>query len=429
MYLTSERGGALNQKIMSRIVLEPEDRALLGAEMGEAAAFAMRLLVRFAEAVAATKFLSCTRAHIDGCLYHGQVSLDFVERLVALGGRVRVPTTLNVGSMDLVHPELFNGGDALSRDATRLMLAHQTLGCLPSFTCAPYQTLFRPQFGEQIAWAESNAIVFANSVIGARTNRYGDFIDLACALTGRVPDYGLHRSENRRASVHIDIAEVPDDLPNDALAVAVGHAVGSMVGDAVPVITGLPPNLGEDDLKALGAIAASTGSLAMFHAVGVTPEARTLQDATGGLKVPLIATLGAAELRRALDGLSTTPRGSAIVAISLGTPHFSITEFDRLMPLIRGQRLKVDVYINTGRGLLAELEARGWDRELRDRGVTIVVDTCTYVTSIMRRLDGVVMTNSGKWAHYAPGNLGIDVVFGTLEDCIASAVAGKAVRA
>jgi predicted aconitase len=414
---------------MSRIVLEPEDRALLSAEMGEAAAFAMRLLVRFAEAVAATKFLSCTRAHIDGCLYHGQVSLDFVERLIALGGKVRVPTTLNVGSMDLVHPELFNGGDALSRDATRLMLAHQTLGCLPSFTCAPYQTLFRPQFGEQIAWAESNAIVFANSVIGARTNRYGDFIDLACALTGRVPDYGLHRSENRRASVHIDIAEVPDDLPNDALAVAVGHAVGSMVGDAVPVITGLPPNLGEDDLKALGAIAASTGSLAMFHAVGVTPEARTLQDATAGLKVPLIATLGAAELRRSLDGLSTAPSGSTIVAVSLGTPHFSIAEFDRLMPLIRGQQLRVDVYINTGRGVLTELEARGWDRELRDRGVTIVVDTCTYVTSIMRRLDGVVMTNSGKWAHYAPGNLGIDVVFGALEDCIASAVAGKAVRA
>jgi predicted aconitase len=414
---------------MSRIVLEPEDRALLGAEMGEAAAFAMRLLVRFAEAVAATKFLSCTRAHIDGCLFHGQVSLDFVERLVALGGKVRVPTTLNVGSMDLVHPELFNGDDARSRDATRLMLAHETLGCNPSFTCAPYQTLFRPQFGEQIAWAESNAIVFANSVIGARTNRYGDFIDLACALTGRVPDYGLHRSENRRASVHIDIAEVPDDLPNDALAIAVGHAVGSMVGDAVPVITGLPPTLREDDLKALGAVAASTGSLAMFHAVGLTPEARTLQDATGGLKVPRIATLGAAELRRALDSLSTAPRGSAIVAVSLGTPHFSIAEFDRLMPLIRGQQLKVDVYINTGRGVLPELEARGWDRELRDRGVTIVVDTCTYVTSIMRRLEGVVMTNSGKWAHYAPGNLGIDVVFGVLEDCIASAVAGKAVRA
>jgi predicted aconitase len=414
---------------MSQIILDLEDRALLGAEMGEAAALAMRLLLRFAEAVGATKFLSCTRAHIDGCLYHGQVSIDFVERFVALGGKVRVPTTLNVGSMDLIHPELFNGDDALRRDGTRLMRAHEKLGCIPSFTCAPYQTLFRPLFAEQIAWAESNAIVFANSVIGARTNRYGDFIDLACALTGRVPDYGLHRSENRRASVHIDIREVPDDLPNDALAIAVGHAVGSMAGDAVPVITGLPNNLSEDDLKALGAIAASTGSVAMFHAVGLTPEARTLQDATQGLNVPLIATLDAPELRRVFDSLSTAPRGSTIVAVSLGTPHFSIAEFDRLMPLIRGQKLKVDLYINTGRGVFAELQTLGWDRELQDQGITIVVDTCTYVTSIMRRLDGVVMTNSGKWAHYAPGNLGIDVIFGALEDCIASAIAGRAVRA
>jgi hypothetical protein len=414
---------------MSQIILDLEDRALLGEEMGEAAALAMRLLLRFAEAVGATKFLSCNRAHIDGCLYHGQVSIDFVERFVALDGKVRVPTTLNVGSMDLIHPELFNGDDALRRDGTRLMRAHEKLGCIPSFTCAPYQTLFRPLFGEQIAWAESNAIVFANSVIGARTNRYGDFIDLACALTGRVPDYGLHRSENRRASVHIDIREVPDDLPNDALAIAVGHAVGSMAGDAVPVITGLPNNLSEDDLKALGAIAASTGSVAMFHAVGLTPEARTLQDATQGLNVPLIATLDAPELRRVFDNLSTAPRGSTIVAVSLGTPHFSIAEFDRLMPLIRGQKLKVDLYINTGRGVFAELQTLGWDRELQDQGITIVVDTCTYVTSIMRRLDGVVMTNSGKWAHYAPGNLGIDVIFGALEDCIASAVAGRAVRA
>ncbi len=125
----------------------------------------------------------------------------------------------------------------------------------------------------------------------------------------------------------------------------------------------------------------------MFHAVGLTPEARTLQDATQGQNVPLIATLDAPELRRVFDSLSTAPRGSAIVAVSLGTPHFSIAEFDRLMPLIRGQKLKVDLYINTGRGVFAELQARGWDRELQHQGVTIVVDTCTYVTSIMRRLD------------------------------------------
>src|SRR5882757_4422430 len=218
---------------MSQIILDSEDRALLGAEMGGAAALGMRLLLRFAEAVGATKFLSCTRAHIDGCLYHGQVSIDFVERFVALGGKVRVPTTLNVGSMDLIHPELFNGDDALRRDGTRLMRAHETLGCIPSFTCAPYQTIFRPRFGEQIAWAESNAIVFANSVIGARTARYGDFMDLAAALTGRVPYAGLHKPENRRGQILFKVAPDAAGLPPNALAVAIGALIGERAGSAV----------------------------------------------------------------------------------------------------------------------------------------------------------------------------------------------------
>jgi len=142
-----------------------------------------------------------TRAHVDGCLHHGEASLDFVRHVLALGGRVRVPTTLNVGSIDLIHPELFRGPPALAVAGRELMEAHEALGCVPTFTCAPYQTLFRPAFGEQIAWAESNAIVFANSVIGARTARYGDFLDLAAALTARVPFTGLHVPENRRATV------------------------------------------------------------------------------------------------------------------------------------------------------------------------------------------------------------------------------------
>ncbi|MGA8713065.1 MAG: aconitase X, partial [Roseiarcus sp.] len=164
------------------------DRDLAGGAHGPAAAFAMRLLIRFAEAVEARSFIAIEQAHVDGCLYLGQASLDFVERMTALGGKVRVPTSLNVGSLDLIHPELFRGSDEVRANGKRLMQAHVDLGCAPTFTCAPYQTLFRPRFGAQIAWGESNAIVFANSVIGARTNRYGDFIDLCCAMTGRAPE-------------------------------------------------------------------------------------------------------------------------------------------------------------------------------------------------------------------------------------------------
>ena len=148
------------------LTLSPFDRALLDGTHGPAAAFAMKLLVRFAEAVDAPRLIDIEGAHVDGCLYLGHASLDFVERLVALDGRVRVPTTLNVGSVDLIHPELFRGDAETGTNGKRLMQAYLKLGCLSTFTCAPYQTKYRPRRGAQIAWGESNAIVFANSVIG-----------------------------------------------------------------------------------------------------------------------------------------------------------------------------------------------------------------------------------------------------------------------
>lgn len=406
----------------------PQD-ALLAGEAGPAAAAAMRLLMRYAQAVGADGFLSCTSAHVDGCLYHGEVSLDFVERFVALEGRVRVPTTLNVGSVDLIHPELFTGTDAVRTAGTRLMAAHEALGCLPSFTCAPYQTLFRPSFGDQIAWAESNAIVFANSVLGARTNRYGDFIDLCCALTGLVPDYGLHQTANRRGRVVVEIASIPDEWEEPALAcIAAGHAAGRACGSLVPVIVGLPAAAGEDDLKALGAVAASTGALALFHAVGLTPEARTLEDALHGQAPDRTLTLHAADLRAVVATLSTVPDGTALSAVALGTPHFSLAEFGRLMPLLDDRPGAVPIYVNTGRAVLSEVARRGWVPALEAAGVVLVADTCTYVTSIIRDLSGVVMTNSGKWAYYAPGNIGVEVAFGSLAACLASARAGRVAR-
>ncbi|TCN23190.1 aconitase X [Sinorhizobium americanum] len=411
------------------VALSSFDRSLLSGEQGAAAAFAMRLLVRFAEAVGAERFIDIEAAHIDGCLYLGKVSLDFVEHLVRLGGRVRVPTTLNVGSVDLIHPELFLGSDEVGRGGARLMQAHEELGCVPTFTCAPYQTIFRPCFGAQIAWAESNAIVFANSVLGARTNRYGDFIDLCCALTGRAPYYGLHIGENRRARVLVEVESLPEEWAEAGLTcVAVGHAIGRRCGDRVPAITGLPASTNEDDLKALGAVAASAGAVALFHAVGLTPEAPTIEAAFQGRVPEEVIRLAAADLLETVRKLSTVPDGTPLTAVSLGTPHFSLAEFEGLMPLIDGARPAIDVYINTHRAVLEELHRRGWEERLREAGVTLVIDTCTYVTAVMRDLSGAVMTNSGKWAYYAPGNIGVDVAFGSLADCVASARAGKVVR-
>ena len=410
--------------------LSEEERALFAGDGGEAAASAMRLLVSFSAALGAPALIEITRAHIDGCLYHGQVSLDFVERLVAGGGRVRVPTTLNVGAIDLIHPELIRLDEAAQAPGRRLMKAHQELGCEPSFTCAPYQTHFRPAFGEQIAWGESNAIVFANSVIGARTNRYGDFIDLCCALTARAPAWGLHLDEHRRGQLLYQLAGFTGLQATDALFVAVGLLIGARSGDRVPVIDGLPPPRSEDQLKALGAAAASSGSVGLFHAVGITPEAPTLRDALGGRPPEETIEIRPADVAAALRRLSTVPDGSPITAVCLGTPHFSRAEWDRLLPLLRqvAPAGGVPIYVNTARSTLADLDRDGLLHVIARCHVTIVTDTCTYLTPILDRLDGTVMTNSGKWAHYAPGNLGVQVAFGELEDCIASAAAGRVVR-
>jgi predicted aconitase len=285
----------------------------------------------------------------------------------------------------------------------------------------------RPRLGEHVAWAESNAIVFANSVLGARTGRYGDFIDICCAITGRAPAAGLHLDRERLARTVFRMAPVPDALLADEAAyAAIGHIVGLRTGTAVPAIVGLPPTSTEDHLKALGAAAASSGAVAMFHAVGVTPEAPTLSAATGGLEPTLDVTLGPGDLRAARDELSTIGEGSTIGCVSLGTPHCSAAELTRLAGLVAGRRLAVPSYVNVGRDVVSRAGSDA--ATLEDAGVTIVTDTCTYITPIIERAATPVVTNSGKWAWYAPGNLGFDVAFATLEECVDSAVAGHLVR-
>jgi predicted aconitase len=409
--------------------LMADDQSMLQGEQGPAVAAAMKILVAFSNTVGARKLLDIAGAHIDGCLYHGKAGLDFVERLVEGGGRVKVPTTLNVGSFDLIHPGMVKMPPSQEAPARRLMKAHLELGCQATFTCAPYQTRFRPSFGQQIAWGESNAIVFANSVIGARTNRYGDFIDLCCAMTGRAPAWGLHLSENRRGQVLFELTD-PDPEPSDSLFVAIGLIIGQASGDRIPVISGMPRPRDEDQLKALGAAAATTGAVALFHAVGITPEANTLQEAFHGMAPEETIRITCADLDDALAGLSSVPDGAPLAAVSLGTPHFSHDEWMRLLPLLRkvAPERGIPIYVNTGRATLTRLQDEGVLAGMEAFGLIPVADTCTYVTAILERLDGVVMTNSGKWAHYAPGNIGVSVAFADMRDCIRSAAAGHVVR-
>lgn len=410
--------------------LSDDDRDLLSGSHGDGVALAMRLVTRLANAMDAPRLRSISGAHIDSCLYHGRSGLDFVEALTVGGAAVSVPTTLNVASLDLIHPNLYRGSAEAGSAARELMDAYVALGCQPTWTCAPYQRRERPAFGEHVAWAESNAIVFANSVLGARTHRYGDFIDIAAALTGRVPDAGLHRSSGRRATMVFDASGISADLlDSDVAYPLLGFVVGRACGKQVPVIVGLPPSTSEDRLKAFGAAAASAGSVAMFHAVGVTPEAPTLGAACGGTIPADRNVVTARDLRLARDALSATIE-TPLSTISLGTPHYSLAEIDTLQRALAGRTTHPDiaVYVSTGREILREAEAQGWVGELEAAGVTFVTDTCTYITPIIRDRSGLAMTDSAKWAYYAPGNLGVDVVFASLRECVESAVAGVVVH-
>ena len=406
------------------VELTERDRDFLRGAHGEAAALAMRIVVEMAGVSGADRLIDVTSAHVDGCLYHGLAGLEFAERLVAGGARVTVPTTLNVGYLDLLHPDRYRGDAGTAVKARRQMDLYVAMGCRPTWTCAPYQLPERPAFGQHVAWAESNAIVFCNSVLGARTDRYGDFIDVCAALTGRVPLAGLHRDEDRLATLAFRLEGVSERLlASDALYPVLGHLLGKEAGNDVAAILGLPADATEDRLKALGAAAASSGSVAMFHAVGITPEAPTLDAATAGEPVPEFV-VSTERLSGARSELGTAANGR-LGAVSIGTPHASLAELERLAALLGTDEPAVPFYVNVGRDVLAETETRGLRASLESSGVRIVTDTCTYIAPVMDPVDGPVMTDSAKWAWYAPANIGVDVVLGGLEECVRSAVAGR----
>ncbi len=390
---------------------------------------ARRIVADAARLMGAPGLVPVVSAHIDGCLYHGDSGVEFAEALVQGGGRVAVPTTLNVGALDLLHPGRVRFAAHEAAMARRLMAAYEALGCRPSWTCAPYQAGHRPRVGEHVAWGESNAVAFVNSVLGARTNRLGDFLDIACAIAGVAPDSGLHRDENRRARLVVDASGLSARLrASETFYPVLGAWLGANAGTAVAAVTGLPAAIPEDALKALGAAAASTGAVALFHIVGVTPEAPTLDAATGGQRPDATIVLTPGMLQAARDRLSTAAGNDALAAIALGSPHFSLAEFARLRELLGGRRVAVPFYACTGRGVVEILEGRGWRREFEDCGVTLIADTCVVVAPIIDAGAGVLMTNSGKFAFYGEANTGHPTVFGSLEDCVASGVAGRVLR-
>lgn len=410
--------------------LTSEQRGIANGARGEGAAMAMRIVAATARLMGAPSLVSIASAHIDGALYHGDSGTLFAERLVEGGARVTVRSTLNVGSIDLTGCSKNRLPPHEHAMARRMMDAYRKLGCEPSWTCAPYQAGHRPGLGSDVAWGESNAVVFCNSVLGARTNRYGDFLDIACAISGYAPYYGLHRPENRRATVVFDLGGLsPKFLASEVAFPILGSLYGREIGNAVGVVTGIATtHPGEDALKAFGAAAASAGAVGLFHVAGVTPEAPDSETALHRLPPDAVIRVTDTMVADARRRLSTVAGSDRLDAIAIGSPHLSTREFDQLGKLIAGRKLRLPLYACTGRHALAALEANGSRAALESSGVVIVADTCVVVTPILPDATGaILMTNSGKFAHYAPGNTGYGVIYGSMAECVESAVAGRPV--
>jgi predicted aconitase len=408
--------------------LSASERSVLAGDKGAGAATALRMVAETAKLMGADRLIPINSAHIDAALYHGDSGTFFAEMLVERGARVSVRSTLNVGSLDLAGCSRVHLKEPQRTMARRMMRAYRDLGCEPTWTCAPYQAGHRPAQGTDVAWGESNAVAFCNSVLGARTIRYGDLLDIAAAISGKAPYCGLHVPENRRARFVFDVSKLSGEFLARAVAWPIlGSLYGRMAGDAVGIIVGVERDPGEDALKAFGAAAASSGAVGLFHIAGVTPEAPDRETALGG-QIPeenILVTVSMIDDAR--RRLSTAQSADTVDAVAIGSPHLSLKEFEMLENLLGGRKLARPFYACTGRGVVAELEKTGRRKALESCGVTLVADTCVVVTPILKeaRPGAVLMTNSGKFAHYAPGTTGYDVLFGSLNECVESAVRGR----
>ena len=410
----------------SSIELTAHDRALLDGSQGKAAQVAMQIVLRMAHIQGAKYLVDITQAHIDGCIYTGPASLRFAQQLVAWGAKVRVPTTLNSISVDQRRWRELGIDPALGVPASALGDAYIAMGAQLSFTCAPYLLDSAPKAGEQIVWAESNAVVYANSVLGARTLKYPDYLDICIALTGRAPLIGCHLEDQRKARLHIEVP--PLSNLDDSFYPLLGYHIGALAGSRIPLVSGLQqqhPNL--DDLKAFGAAFATTSAAALFHIAGVTPEAL---DPTRVIDGPLpVFKLSLEELRLSWQELNSA-RDARVDVVSLGNPHFSLSEFARLASLCQGRHRHPDVVlaITCGRTVLEQARVAGYVAVIEAFGAVIVSDTCWCMLGepVIPPAARNLMTNSGKYAHYAPGLVGRRVHFASLAECVDAACSATA---
>ncbi len=387
--------------------LTKEQEKMLEGEEGEVVEKLMRLLVRLGDIYNADRMIPVGSVQVSGVSYKsiGDPGLEFLEDFASKGAKVKVLTYLNPAGMDLENwREIGIPADFAERQ-NKIISAFKKMGIVITATCTPYLAGNLPRFREHIAWSESSAVSFSNSVIGARTNREGGPSALAAAICGFTPNYGLHLDENRKPDFVIDVKA---DLSFNADFGAMGYFVGSAVKNKIPYFRGIK-EANTDNLKALGAAMAASGAVALYHVEGMTPEAGLMD--TEGLDV---IEFGNEELKETYEKLNTGEEPDVVI---LGCPHASLREIAEVARRVEGKTLKKPLWICTSRAMKETAERMGLLDVIEKAGGKIVADTCMVVSPI-ENLFKTTAVNSGKAAHYLPGFCKQKVVFANINDLL-----------
>ena len=410
----------LFQPAIDEIHLSNTDKKMLAGVNGEATKIAMEVLCLMAAAQNADKLIDVSRGHIDGCILAHDANLHFAEKMLDMGANVIIPTTINAISVDRENWKSQGVAPDLGGKASRLADAYVKMGAYPTFTCAPYLLDEKPSKGEVIGWSESNAVIYANSVIGARTQKHPDYLDLFIAMTGRTPHTGVYLEKNRQPVCEIQVA-LPSNF-DDAIWPMIGWLAGHKSPNGIPVLNGLEDILiSNDDLKALCAAFGTTSAAPMIHIKGHTPESE-LQSA----KDAKYTTIMPNDLLNLWQNFNNGNNKIDLVAI--GSPHASTSECLKFLELLEenNERVTVPTILTIGRETLSNLDRQGSLNKLSKLGVQVIPDICwcSITEPVFPPKAKSLLTNSGKYAHYGEGLTGRNVRFGSLSDCALAAMTG-----
>lgn len=386
------------------------EQEMLDGKHGNAKRKSMEILAALGKIFGADKMIPVESVQIAGVSYSnlGEAGLGYLAEL-AKDGKVEVLTTLNPAGMDMENWRELGISEDFAEKQGRVIDSFAKMGIETTCTCTPYLIGNLPKFGQHIAWSESSAVTYANSVIGARSNREGGPSALAAALTGRTPNYGLHLEENRKPDIHFKIDAKVETLPDYG---ALGQVIGKQCTGKIAYITGgLGPNM--DQLKTFCASIVTYGSQPLFHLEGVTPEAEQYRAPEEEI------TVTDDDIRKAYEEL--TDEGDDVDFVSIGCPHASIEELEKVAKLLEGKTVKVETWIATARPIKKLADEKGYTKIIEESGAKFACDTCMVVAPLKGRFK-TCATTSAKACYYARNKNDMRMRLGTLENCVNSAV-------